>query len=76
MIQFTVKVSFTPRRRKVHTGPNLSLDQVPRFMLTIPSKKIILSLINRIYNPLSLATPFTMKAKLLMRRLWSVEEEV
>ena len=71
--QFAVKLNFSPRRRKVYTGPNLSLDQIPKSMPTILTKGKILSQINGIYDPLGLAKPFTMKAKLLMRHLSNVE---
>ena len=42
-------------------------------MPTIFTKRKILSQINGIYDPLGLAKPFTMKAKLFMRQLWNVE---
>lgn len=42
-------------------------------MPAIPSKQMVLSQINRIYDPLGLATPFTMKMKMLMRHLWAAE---
>lgn len=71
--QFKVKVNFAPQRHKVHSGPNLSLDQVPKYMQTILLKRIILSQINGISNPLRLAAPFTMKDKLLTRQLLSME---
>ena len=44
-------------------------------MPTILTKMLILSQIYGIYDPLGLATPFTMKAKLLMRQLWNVEQK-
>ena len=43
---FTVKVTFTSGRRKVHTGPNLSLYQTPKCIPKIPSERMILSQIN------------------------------
>ena len=57
----------------MHIGANLSLDQIPKSMRTNLTRKMILSQINGIYDPLGLATPFTMKAKLLMRQLRNVE---
>ena len=69
--RFTVRVNFSPRKRKVRTGPNLNLDQIPRELPITLSKRMILSQVNGIYDPMGLATPFTMKAKLLMRQLWS-----
>ena len=37
------------------------------------TKRMILSQVNEIYNPMGLATPFMVKAKLLMRKLWNGE---
>jgi hypothetical protein len=36
----------------------------------ILTKRMVLSQVNGIYDPMGLATPFTLKAKVLMRRLW------
>ena len=52
---------------------DLCLDKVPRCMPTILSERIILSQINGIYDPLGLAKPFMMKAKLLRRQLLSLD---
>jgi len=38
------------------------------------TKRIILSQVNSIYDPLGLAGPFTIRAKILMRQLWGIEE--
>ena len=37
------------------------------------TKHMILSQVNGIYDPMGLASPFTVKAKILMRRLWASE---
>lgn len=40
------------------------------------TKRMILSQINRVYDPLGLASPVTVRAKILMRELWTVEEKL
>ena len=40
------------------------------------TKRMILSQINSIYDPLGLAGPFTVRAKILMRRLWTSNEKL
>ena len=37
---------------------------------------MILSQINSMYDPLGLAGPFTVRAKILMRRLWASDEKL
>ena len=41
-----------------------------------PTKRIILSQVNRIYDPLGLAGAFTVRAKILMRELWGIENKL
>ena len=67
---FKVVLNFAARIRKVRSGPNLSQDQVPASIPTVLTKRMVLSQINGTYDPMGLATPFTIKAKILMRRLW------
>ena len=43
---------------------------------TTITKRMILSQINRVYDPLGLASPVTVRAKILMRQLWSAEESL
>ena len=47
--------------------------------MTVPSqltKRIILSQVNSIYDPLGLAGPFTVRAKLMMRKIWASHNEL
>ena len=72
VFKFDVHVNFSPKQRKLRTGPDLILENVST---KIPlTKRMILSQINGIYDPLGLAGPFTVRAKILMRKLWSVVE--
>ena len=41
-----------------------------------PTKRIILSQVNSIYDPLGLAGPFTVRAKILLRQLWGMEDKL
>jgi len=42
----------------------------------VMTKRIILSQINSMYDPLGLAGPYTVRAKILMRRLWTNETKI
>ena len=46
---------------------NNAIRKVPPQQLT---KRMLLSQINSVYDPLGLAGPFTVRAKILMRHLW------
>eukprot|EP00794_Sanderia_malayensis_P021204 gene21204-23286_t len=66
---FNVGVNFSPKRRKLRTGPDLTIDQIPLEMPLALTKRMILSQVNGIYDPLGLATAVTARAKILLRKL-------
>ena len=64
---FKVKLNFTPKSKKQHPKQNQGTTTNTSMILT---KRIILSQVNSVYDPLGLASPLTVRAKILMRRLW------
>ena len=70
---YTAKVNFSPKRRNVRIGPDLRVEQLSTNMTVRLTKRMILSQVNGIFDPLGLASPFTIKAKMLMRKLWMHE---
>ena len=66
---FKVRINFSPKYRKQRTGPDLTIDNLHSDMPISLTKRMILSQINGIYDPIGLASPFTVKAKILMRKL-------
>lgn len=66
---YKVKVNFSEKQRKVHIGPDLTRVDIEAKLPEILTKRIILSQVASIYDPLGLITPFTLKAKILMRKL-------
>ena len=72
---FKTQLNFTPKIKKLRSGPNLTQEQVPALIPPILTKRMVLSQINGIYDPLGLAAPFTVRAKILMRKLWIGESK-
>ena len=70
---FEVKFNFTTKRK--HTSKSRS-DIVPTQNPQQLTKRIILSQINSVYDPLGLAGPFTVRAKILLRRFWGTEPKL
>ena len=66
---FKVRINFSKKHKTVHTGPNLTVDDIIQKAPNPLTKKMILSQVASLYDPLGLATPFTMQCKLLMRQL-------
>ena len=62
--RFKVKLDLSKKNRQI---TQTSAGELPAAL----AKRSILSQINRIYDPLGLAIPYTVPAKILMRKLWS-----
>ncbi|CAB4014380.1 Hypothetical predicted protein [Paramuricea clavata] len=70
---FEVKLNFSQTKRKVATEPSLRKEQIPKEIMSNLTKRMILSQVNSIYDPLQLAGPFTDRAKIMMQKLWGSE---
>ena len=72
---FKVMLNCTGRKRKLHTEPDIEPHQLTERFPAKLTKQMILSQINSICDPLGLAGPFTVRVKIMMRKLWMSEEE-
>ena len=70
---FPVKLNFSPRRRKVPTGPNLTVKDLPDGIPSELTRRIVLAQVMSIYDPLGLLCPLVLQAKILLRRTWELE---
>ena len=61
---FKVKIKLSPKRKITESA----LQQL--------TKRMILSQINSVYDPLGLAGSFTVRAKILMRHLWGIDQKL
>ncbi len=70
-----VKFSFNPtkKRKEAKVKPDLTLQDVNVFIKSPQTRRSLLSICNGVYDPLRLATPYTIKLKLLMKDTLSVE---
>ena len=73
---YKVKINFSIKRRKVHLEPDLSREQVPTSVPAPLSKRQVLSQVNGVYDPLGLISPFTVRAKMMLRKLWGQDERL
>jgi len=67
--EFVAKVNFSPKHRKVRTQPNLAREDLPQCIPDLLTKRMVLSLVNGIYDPLGLSAPFVVQAKMLLRKI-------
>merc|ERR1711867_385615 len=64
-----VKLKFNPSKKKkgIKSKPDITLSDLQSFETLSLSKRQIVSLCNGIYDPLGIASPYTIKLKLLIR---------
>ena len=75
---FKVKLSFSPKKNTTRTHMDANPTDVQP-ICSIPevlTKRMILSQVNSIYDPLGLAGPYTVRVKTLMRKLWTYETKL
>lgn len=70
-LKFKIKLNFSEKKRGLYVGPNIEKDHIiERMENEVLTKRIVLSKVNSIYDPTGSITPFTITAKILMKRLW------
>ena len=60
----------------LRTTPKSKRKGKTHYDTNTPTKRVILSQVNSIYDPFGLAEPFTVRAKILMRELWGIENKL
>ena len=70
VLRYSVKLNFSAKRRGLFTGPDVECNKVLQSLPHKLTKRIALSKIDSMYDPLGLITPFIIKAKMLLKNLW------
>merc|ERR1712240_260526 len=72
----SIKFVFNPSKKKkgLKTKPDLTLHNIDAFYEYPQSRRSLLSICNGIYDPLGLASSYTVKLKLLMKDTLSVDD--
>jgi hypothetical protein len=68
-LRFQVRLNFSEKKRKIRDGVDITLKSIEKDFPTTLTRRMILSQVNGIYDPLGLATPYLVQAKLLLREL-------
>ncbi len=72
-IAFKIALNFSPKRHGVHTEPNLTREQVPASIPVKLTRRIVLSQVQKLYDPLGFITPVTLLAKVYLRETWALK---
>ena len=67
--KFRVKLNFSPKVRNIHSAPNLQFVDIPRCIPLTLNMRMILSQTKKINDPRGLLGPFTVRPKIMMKRL-------
>ena len=73
---FSAKLNFSAKNRKIHSASNLKPDGASHRIPSKLTRRIVLSQMNEIYDPGGLISPFTVRAKIMIRKLWSQERKL
>ncbi|XP_068712869.1 uncharacterized protein [Montipora foliosa] len=68
---FEVKLNFSRKKHKLRIETDSKTNPLPYEIPEQLTKRIILSQVNSIYDPLGLSGPFTVRAKIMMRQIWA-----
>ena len=70
-----ISFTFNPanKRKGAKIRPDLTLADVDDFIKTPQSRRTLIAIFNAVYDPLGLATPFTIKLKILMNETLSLD---
>ena len=68
---FTSRLNFSKRIRGIHSAPDLTPDQFTATYPAFLTPRMVISHVNAIRDPFGFLTPFTLRAKLLDREMWT-----
>merc|ERR1712239_61014 len=70
-----IKFVFNPAKKRegAKVRPDLTINDVDSFIKTPQSRRSLLTICNTVYDPLGLATPFTIKLKILIKETLSLD---
>lgn len=72
---FKVRINFSKKCKNVHKEPNITVDEITQKIPNPLTKRMILSQVASLYDPLGLVIPFTIRCKILMRQLITLKRE-
>ena len=72
-ITFKASLNFSRKKQGAHTGPDLKYSDIPHSIPLPLTKRMVLSQVMKIYDPLGLLCPFTLYGKIYLRETWALK---
>ena len=66
-VVFEVTLNFSKRKKGIHTGPNVKKADLPQGLPLVLTRRIVLSQVMMIFDPLGFVCPFTLLGKIYLR---------
>ena len=70
---FSLWLNFSMKKRRMRSGPDILKDNIANQFPEKLTRREIIAQVNGIFDPMGLAIPVTVGAKILVRNLWSGE---
>lgn len=72
-VVFEVSLNFSKKKKGIHTGPNLKKADLPQALPLVLTRRIVLSQVMMIFDPLGFVCPYTLLGKIYLRETWSLK---
>ena len=73
MIAVQSSINFSPKKRGVHTLPDLKPSDIPNEIPDVLTKRLVLSQVMKIYDPMGIWSPVSLRGRLLLRKTWEMD---
>ena len=70
---FEVTLNFSKKKKGVCTGPNVKKADLPQGLPLLLTRRIVLSQVMMIFDPLGFVCPYTLLGKIYLRETWSLK---
>ena len=72
-VVFEVSLNFSKKKKGIHTGSNLKKADLPQALPLVLTRRIVLSQVMMIFDPLGFVCPYTLLGKIYLRETWSLK---
>lgn len=72
-VVFEVTLNFSKKKKGIHTGPNLKKADLPQALPLVLTRRIVLSQVMMIFDPLGFVCPYTLLGKIYLQETWSLK---
>ena len=69
-ISFQVTINFSKKKRGLRIQPNIKREEIDTNIPEVLTKRLVLQQVMSIYDPMGLASPFTLLGKIYLRETW------